>query len=69
MIDVLRFFGLAPRRVPRPVVGRKAFVRWWQRLGSVVVLAAIVAGLGVVLAGVVGVIVLGAGFLLEQAIS
>lgn len=69
VIDVLRFFGLARRGVPRPVVGPKAFVRWWQRLRAAVVLAAVVAGLGAASAAVVGVIVLGAGFLLEQAIS
>lgn len=69
VIDVLRFFGLARRGVPRPVVGPKAFVRWWQRLGSAVMLAAVVAGLGIALAAVVGVVALGAGFLLEQAIS
>lgn len=69
VIDVLRFFGLARRGVPRPVVGPKAFVRWWQRLRAAVVLAAVVAGLGMASAAVVGVIVLGAGFLLEQAIS
>lgn len=69
MIDVLRFFGLARRGVPRPVVGPKAFVRWWQRLRAAVVLAAVVASLGAASAAVVGVIVLGAGFLLEQAIS
>lgn len=69
VIDVLRFFGLAPRSVPRPVVGPKAFVRWWQRLWAALVLTAIVAGMGLALAAVVGVIALGAGFLLEQAIS
>ena len=69
VINVLRFFGLARRGVPRPVVGPKAFVRWWQRLGAAAVLTAIVAGLGIALAAVVGVVVLGAGFLLEQAIS
>lgn len=69
MIDVLRFFGLARRGVPRPVVGPKAFVRWWQRLRAAVVLVAIVAGLGLALAAVVGVIALTAGFLLERAIS
>ncbi len=44
-------------------------MRWWQRLGAAAVLTAIVAGLGIALAAVVGVVVLGAGFLLEQAIS
>ena len=51
------------------MVGAKAFVRWWQRLGSAVMLAVVVAGLGIALAAVVGVVALGAGFLLEQAIS
>lgn len=51
------------------MVGPKAFVRWWQRLGSAVMLAVVVAGLGIALAAVVGVVALGAGFLLEQAIS
>ena len=69
VIDVLRFFGLARRTVPRPILGRKAYVRWWERLRASVVLVAIVIGMGFLLAAIVGVIVLGAGFLLEQAIS
>lgn len=69
VMDSLRALGLVRRRVDRPVVGRKAYVRLWERIRALVVLAAIVIGLGIVLAAVVGVVVLGAGFLLEQAIS
>lgn len=69
VVDVLRFFGLARRAVPRPVVGPKSYVRWWERLRAVIVLGAIVVVLGFLLAAMVGVIVLAVGFLLEQAIS
>ncbi len=69
LIDVLRFFGLARRAVPRPVVGKKAYVRWWERLRAAILLGAVVIALGFVLAALIGVAVLGAGFLLEQAIS
>ena len=68
-IEVLRFFGLARRPIPRPIIGRKAYVRWWERLRATVLLGAIVIVLGFVVAAVIGVLVLAAGFLLEQAIS
>ncbi len=67
--DSLQALGLMRRRIDRPVVGRKAYVRLWERLRALVVLAAIIAGLGVALAGVIGAIVLGAAFVLEQAVS
>lgn len=69
VLDSLRALGIVRRNVDRPVVGRKAYVRWWERIRALIVLAAIVVGLGVVLAAIVGVTVLGAGFLLERAIS
>jgi hypothetical protein len=69
LIDVLRFFGLARRSVPVPVVGRKAYVRWWERLRAAILLGAMVIGIGFLLAAAIGIAVLGAGFLLEQAIS
>lgn len=68
-LDSLRVLGLIRRRVDRPTVGRKAYVRWWERIRSLIVLAAIVIGLGIALAATIGVTVLGAGFLLERAIS
>ncbi|MCE2512631.1 MAG: hypothetical protein J4F50_08795 [Acidimicrobiia bacterium] len=66
---MLRVLGLARRAVPRPVVGPKAYPQWWQRIVALLVLAAVVVGIGFVLAAVVGLLVVVAGFLLEQAIS
>jgi len=68
-LDSLRTIGVIRRRVPRPVVGKKAYVRWWERLRAVIVLTAMVAAIGVALAASIGIIILGAGFLLEQAIA
>jgi len=69
VMDSLRVLGLVRKRVDRPVVGRKAYTRWWERLRAIIVLSAIVVALGVGLAAVVGITVLSLGFLLEQAIS
>jgi len=69
LLDSMRALGIVRRRTPRPVVGKKAYVRWWERLRATIVLAAIVAALGVALAAAIGIIILGAGFLLEQAIA
>ena len=67
IMDSLRV--LVRKRVDRPVVGRKAYTRWWERLRAVIVLSAIVVSLGIALAAIVGVTVLSLGFLLEQAIG
>ena len=69
IMDSLRAIGLVRRRVDRPIVGRKAYVRWWERIRAIIVLAALMAGLGIALAALVGITVLGLGFLLERAIS
>ncbi|MGB1681356.1 MAG: hypothetical protein ACPHFO_03365 [Acidimicrobiales bacterium] len=69
VMDTLRVLGIVRRRVDRPVVGRRAYVRWWERLRALIVLGAIVVALGIALAAVVGITVLGLGFLLERAIS
>lgn len=69
LIDVLRVLGLARRAVPRPVVGPKAYPQWWQRLLALLVLIGLVVGIGFALAALVGLLVVVAGFLLEQAIS
>ncbi len=69
IMDSLRAIGLVRRRVDRPIVGRKAYVRWWERIRAIIVLATLVVGLGIALAAVVGITVLGLGFLLERAIS
>ncbi len=68
-LESLRAIGLIRQRGRRPVVGRKAYVRWWERLRAMVALGAIVIALGIALAAVVGIVILGAGFLLEQAIA
>jgi len=69
IVSSLRAVGFLRRTVERPVVGPGAYVRLWQRLRSLVVLGAIVIGLGIAVAVVIGVIVVGLAFLLENAIS
>ena len=69
LMDTLRVLGVVRRGVERPVVGKKAYVRLWERIRAIIVLAAIIISLGVLLAAAIGLIVLAAGFLLEQAIS
>ena len=69
LLDSLRAAGILRQKAVRPVVGPRAYVRWWERVRAALVLTAIIAGLGIALAAVIGVTVVGAGFLLEQAIS
>jgi hypothetical protein len=69
VMDSLRVLGIVRRDIERPVVGRKAYVRVWERVRAAVVLTAIIIAIGVVLAATIGVLVLAAGFLLEQAIA
>ena len=69
LIDVLRVLGLARRAVPRAVVGPKAYPQWWQRLVALAALIGLVVVIGFVLAAAVGIMVVVAGFLLENAIS
>lgn len=68
-MESLRTLGIIRREVERPVVGKKAYVRVWERVRAILVLGAIIAGLGVLLAGTIGVLSLALGFLLEQAIG
>jgi hypothetical protein len=49
----------------REVTGRRARVRWWQRVRALVVLAAIVTALGVLVAVLVGIAFIGGTILLE----
>ena len=69
VLDTLRILGVVRKKVDSPAVGRRAYVRWWERLRALIVLAGIVVSLGIALATVIGITVLGFGFLLEQAIS
>jgi uracil-DNA glycosylase len=69
LIDVLRVLGLARRAVPKAVTGPKAYPQWWQRLLALIALIGMVVAIGFVLAAAVGILVVVAGFLLENAIS
>ncbi|MFT5204023.1 MAG: hypothetical protein ACI9C1_003426 [Candidatus Aldehydirespiratoraceae bacterium] len=69
IMDSLRVLGLVRQRVEKPVVGRRAYVRLWERVRALIVLTAIIVTIGVVLAASIGIVFLAAGFLLEQAIS
>lgn len=69
LVRALRAVGILRQPVQRPVSGPKAYVRLWQRLRSLIVLAAVVISLGIAVAVVVGVLVLGFAFFLENAIS
>lgn len=69
IMDSLRVLGLVRRRVEAPVVGRRAYVRVWERVRALIVLTGIIITIGVVLAASIGIVFLAAGFLLEQAIS
>ena len=69
VFEALRILGLTRRAVPRPVVGPKAYVQWWQRVAAAAALVALVVGVGLALAAAVGLMAVAAGFLLEQAIA
>lgn len=69
VMDSLRAIGLVRRRIEQPVVGRKAYVRLWERVRALIVLSAIIVSIGVAVAATIGILVLAAGFLLEQAIA
>jgi len=69
IMDSLRVLGLVRRRIERPTVGRRAYVRVWERVRALIVLAAIIISIGILLAASIGILVLAAGFLLEQAIA
>lgn len=69
VMDSLRALGVVRRKVERPVVGRKAYVRLWERVRALIVLATVIATVGVLLAATIGITFLAVGFLLEQAIG
>ena len=55
-----------PRRV---LTGRRARIRWWHRVRSVVLLSAFVVVGGIAMATTIGVAIFLSGFLIEQAIG
>lgn len=67
--SALQAVGLARRPPPTMVLGERAYVRWWERARAAVGLTVLVIALGVAFAASIGIVILGAGFLLEQAIS
>lgn len=68
LLAALRVLGLARRAVPRVIVGKKAYVRWWQRVLAAVALAVLVMIIGVAITAAAGLLVLVAGLLFEGAI-
>jgi len=58
--------GFGTRPPEPPVEGSGARVQWWERVRSLVILAALVLALGLLLAAVIGALVGVAGYLLEQ---
>ncbi|MDG2028476.1 MAG: hypothetical protein P8J50_15320 [Acidimicrobiales bacterium] len=69
VMDSLQVLGLVRKRVDQPVVGKRAYVRMWERARALIVLAAIIVTLGLLLAATIGLLFLALGFLLEQAIG
>lgn len=61
--------GLGLQQPRKVVIGRQAQIRMWHRLRSVILLILIVVLGGSALAGVVGLLLFAAGFLVEQAIG
>jgi hypothetical protein len=55
-----------PRRI---LTGRRAQIRWWHRVRSVVLLSAFVVVGGIAMATAIGVSIFLSGFLIEQAIG
>ncbi len=53
----------------RAVTGLGAQIRWWQRVGSLIGVAIVIGIMGVLLAGCVGLIVIGGRVLLDVLVS
>jgi hypothetical protein len=61
--------GMAPRGPDPVVVGRKAYVQWWERIRAAVVLTVLVVLLGLATAAAIGALFFVGGFLLEQIVG
>jgi hypothetical protein len=59
--------GLQPPR--RVLTGKQARIRWWHRIFSLALLLAIVVLVGLAFASLTAILIVAAGFLLEQAIG
>jgi hypothetical protein len=62
-------FGIAPRDPDPVVVGRKAYVQWWERVRAAVALVVLVILLGLATAAAVGALFFVGGFVLEQIVG
>ncbi|MCU0272681.1 MAG: hypothetical protein MUE34_05550 [Acidimicrobiales bacterium] len=62
-------FGIAPRDPDPVVVGRKAYVQWWERVRAAVALVVLVVLLGLATAAAVGALFFVGGFVLEQIVG
>ncbi len=69
VLKIMRLLGLARRGIPVPVVGKRAYVRWWERVLAAIALVIVVLLVSIVMVVLVGLLVLAAGVLLEQAIA
>lgn len=61
--------GIAPRGPDPVVVGRKAYVQWWERIRAAVALVVLVVLLGLATAAAVGALFFVGGFVLEQIVG
>jgi hypothetical protein len=62
-------FGITPREPEPVVVGRKAYVQWWERVRAAVALVVLVVLLGLATAAAVGALFFVGGFVLEQIVG
>lgn len=61
--------GIGPRDPEPVVVGRKAYVQWWERIRAAVALFVLVILLGLATAAAVGALFFVGGFVLEQLVG
>ena len=66
---VAHSLGIAPRDPDPVVVGRKAYVQWWERVRAAVALVVLVVLLGLATAAAVGALFFVGGFVLEQIVG
>lgn len=68
-MSVLRSVGFARRSVPQPVLGKKAYVTWRQRITSLVLLFVLMLVICLVMVAVIGVLIVATFLFVEVAIA
>lgn len=68
-MSVLRSVGFARRSVPQPVLGKKAYVTWRQRVTSLLLLLILTLVICLVMVAVVGVLIIATFLFIEVAIA